>query len=241
MKKTLKLCSLLLATVMLASLCACSAQEESPPSDEMMPLAPTQVSDPIVSATVEMEPPTETTIDETEPYLIDDESFAVYNEKDQIYHYIGQGQTVTVKDVGLEIHVPEEWAGRVEVLRNACSDRVEIYIGNIQLMQTYADMNHDEIQESYGWLDWILRVQAIRKDDTATIEEFDQSEHRICLGENDRYRIYFSCTDMHDMDCETFLTSRANMIHNRGEEYYDNLVGDLTCTVEQAKEILKIL
>ncbi len=83
-------------------------------------------------------------------------AFAVYNEKDQIYHYIGQGQTVTVKDVGLEIHVPEEWAGRVEVLRNACSDRVEIYIGNIQLMQTYADMNHDEIQESYGWLDWIF-------------------------------------------------------------------------------------
>ena len=40
------------------------------------------------------------------------------------------------------------------------------------------------------------------KDDTATIEEFDQSEHRICLGENDRYRIYFSCTDMHDMDCK---------------------------------------
>jgi hypothetical protein len=46
---------------------------------------------------------------------------------------------------------------------------------------------------------------------------------------------------MHDMDCETFFTSRANMIHNRGEEYYDNLVGDLTCTAEQAKEILKIL
>ena len=51
----------------------------------------------------------------------------------------------------------------------------------------------------------------------------------------------FSCTDMHDMDCETFLTSRANMIHNQGQEYYDNLVGDLTCTAEQAKEILKIL
>ena len=25
-------------------------------------------------------------------------------------------------------------------------------------MQTYADMNHDEIQESYGWLDWISQV-----------------------------------------------------------------------------------
>ena len=241
-----KFCALLLIIALLAFLCACNLQEAPQPLDGLQTSASSTApsEEPTASATEKSEPPTELPSDvtgQTEPYVIDDESFAVYNEKDQIYHYIGQGQTVTVKDVGLEIHVPEEWAGRVEVLRNACSDRVEIYIGNIQLMQTYADMNHDEIQESYGWLDWILRVQAIRKDDTATIEEFDQSEHRICLGENDRYRIYFSCTDMHDMDCETFFTSRANMIHNRGEEYYDNLVGDLTCTAEQAKEILKIL
>ncbi len=50
-----------------------------------------------------------------------------------------------------------------------------------------------------GWTGFFYGMQAIRKDDTATIEEFDQSEHRICLGENDRYRIYFSCTDMHDI------------------------------------------
>lgn len=129
----------------------------------------------------------------------------------------------------------------MEVIRNACPERTEIYIANIQLMQAYAEMNHDEIQESYGWLDWILRILAIRKDDTATIEEFDQSEYKICLGESEKYRIYFSCTDMHYMDCETFLTCRTNMIHNQGQEYYDNLVGDLTCTVEQAKEILKII
>ena len=175
-----KFCALLLIIALLAFLCACNLQEAPQPLDELQTSASSTApsEEPTASATEKSEPPTELPSDvtgQTEPYVIDDESFAVYNEKDQIYHYIGQGQTVTVKDGGLEIHVPEEWAGRVEVLRNACSDRVEIYIGNIQLMQTYADMNHDEIQESYGWLDWILRVQAIRKDDTATIEEFDQS------------------------------------------------------------------
>ena len=241
MKKLLQFCSLSLTIVMFASLCACNPQGEPYPSDEIMTSTPTQTSEPMVSIPEETKLPTEVPVDSTEPYIIHDENFEVYNEGDQLYHYIGQDQTVTVKDIGLEIHLPEEWVGQVEVIRNACPERTEIYIANVQLMQAYAEMNHDEIQESYGWLDWILRILAIRKDDTATIEEFDQSEYKICLGESEKYRIYFSCTDMHYMDCETFLPCRTNMIHNQGQEYYDNLVGDLTCTVEQAKEILKVI
>ena len=193
MKKILQSFSLLLAVVLVAFLCACNLQEAPQPLDELQTSASSTApsEEPTASATEKSEPPTELPSDvteQTEPYVIDDESFAVYNEKDQIYHYIGQGQTVTVKDVGLEIHVPEEWAGRVEVLRNACSDRVEIYIGNIQLMQTYADMNHEEIQEAYGWRDWILRVLAIRQDDIATLEGLLQSNNIIYLGENNEYK-----------------------------------------------------
>ena len=241
MGKSLKLCFLLFSVAILASLCACNPQTEPQPPLEMTASTPTQTSESMVSIPEKTNFPTEVPVDRTEPYIIDDENFEVYNEDDQLYHYIGQNQTVTVKDIGLEIHLPEEWIGQVEVIRNACPERTEIYIANVQLMQAYAEMNHDEIQESYGWLDWILRILAIRKDDTATIEEFVQSEYKICLGESEKYRIYFSCTDMHYMDCETFLTCRTNMIHNQGQKYYDNLVGDLTCTVEQAKEILKVI
>ena len=190
MKKLLQFCSLSLTIVMFASLCACNPQGEPYPSDEIMTSTPTQTSEPMVSIPEETKLPTEVPVDSTEPYIIHDENFEVYNEGDQLYHYIGQDQTVTVKDIGLEIHLPEEWVGQVEVIRNACPERTEIYIANVQLMQAYAEMNHD---------------------------------------------------DMHYMDCETFLTCRTNMIHNQGQEYYDNLVGDLTCTVEQAKEILKVI
>ena len=37
------------------------------------------------------------------------------------------------------------------------------------------------------------------------------------------------------------MITREMMIRNQGQEYYDNLVGDLTCTVEQAKKILKVI
>ena len=53
------------------------------------------------------------------------------------------------------------------------------------------------------------------------------------------YRFYFATADMHGED--SFLTARTIMIHNQGQEYYDDLVGDLVCTVEEAKEMLKVI
>ena len=46
---------------------------------------------------------------------------------------------------------------------------------------------------------------------------------------------------MLDMDCDTFMILREMMIRKEGQEYYDNLVGDLTCTEEQAREILRVI
>lgn len=243
-----KSCSLLLTIVMLMPLYACTLQRESRPSDEVVTSDPTQsLAEELTGSTIEeTKPPTEAPTDmaeETESYTVNDEDFEIYkeDESERLYHYIGQSQTVTIRDVGLEIELPEEWVGRVEVIRNARPEYMELFIGNIRLMEAYADMGpgHEEIQRGYGWYDWVLFVQAVRKDNTATIEALDQSENRIYLGENDGYQFYFATADMHGED--SFLTARTIMIHNQGQEYYDDLVGDLTCTAEQAKEILKIL
>ena len=248
MKKTLQFGSLALAIAMLASPCACNSRDEPQSSNELLTSAPTQVSaeEPTVFATEETEPPTEALADmteETESYAVNDEDFEIYKEDEfeRLYHYIGHSQTVTIRDVGLEIELPEEWAGRVEVVRNARPEYMELFIGNIRLMEAYADMGpgQEEIERGYGWYDWVLLVQAVRKDNTATIEALDQSENRIYLGENDEYRFYFATADMHGED--SFLTARTIMIHNQGQEYYDDLVGDLVCTVEQAKEMLKVI
>ena len=37
------------------------------------------------------------------------------------------------------------------------------------------------------------------------------------------------------------MTAREIMVHQHGQEFYDELVGDLVCTVEQAKEMLKVI
>ncbi len=250
MKRSLKCCTLLLTVVVLASLPACKLQSEDQPSTEVTASMPTQspTEESIIPATQESEPsfelPTQAA-EETMFLTIDDEEFEIYREDEsqRLYHYIGQNQTVIIKDVGLKIKLPEEWIGEVEVIRNAEPGYMELFIGNIHLMQAYADLEPTpvEIQRGFGWYDWVLLVQAVRKDDTATVESLDNSEYRIYLGSNDEYRFYFATSEMHDMDCDTFMIIRDQMIHDRGQEYYDNLVGDLTCTVEQAKEILKIL
>ena len=98
-----------------------------------------------------------------------------------------------------------------------------------------------DIKGSDGYFDWVLCVNGVRKDNYIVVEDFDQNKNCIYLGENRKYRFYFKTTDMHDMDCDTFMILREMMIRKEGQEYYDNLVGDLTSTEEQAREILRVI
>lgn len=231
MKKLLRFYSLFLAIVILTSLYACNPQDHPQPSNEITTVNPTQVlgEETAVSVT-----------DESLPHPIDDVNFEIYNEVAEAYRYIGSDRTVSLADYGLEVHIPEEWAGQVEVIRNAQPGYLELFIANSQLMQAYADMDHLEIQQGYGWYDWILLVQAIRKEDTVKLADFINSEYRIYLGENDTYQFYFATSDMHSPG-DTSITARDILIRKQGQEYYDNLIGDLVCTVDQAKEILKVI
>lgn len=252
MKRSWKCCALLLTVVVLASLPACKPQSEAQPSTEMTASMPTQspTEESRIPATQEPESLPEAPSDvikETEPYIIDDEDFEVFSELDSTYWYVGSEQTITLEDFGLEITLPDGWADRVEIIRNADPDYLELFIGNSELMRAYENMDSEEqndevnIQGSYGYFDWILLVNGIQKDNYDEVEYFEKNEYCIYLGENEKFRFYFATSEMHDMDCDTFMIIRDQMIRDRGQEYYDNLVGDLTCTVEQAKEILKIL
>lgn len=248
MKKLLQFCLLSLIIVMLVSLCACSLQGESYPSDEIITSTPTQTFDPTVSAIEETDFLTETPTDvaeETEPYTID-EDFELFSEADSTYWYVGSDQTITLKDFGLEITLPDGWVDRVEIIRNVSQDYLDLFIGNSELMKAYEAMDsaepkeHVDIKGTYGYFDWILCVNGIRKDNYDEVERLDHSQYYVYLGENETYRFYFAPTDMRDMNCNTFMITREMMIRKQGQEYYDNLVGDLTCSVEQAREILKV-
>lgn len=247
MKKLFRRGSLLLVAAIVASLCACSTREEPQSSDEMLSSAPAQPPSekPTVSDTDTKTPGPSSeapadSAEQTEAYTLDSEDFELFDDIEEAYHYIGQDQTIVIKDFGLEIHLPAEWVGQVEIVRNARPEYLELFIGNVRLMQAYADMKNVDFGESSGWRDWVLFVQAVRKDHV-TATELNSNKYRIYLGENKTYCFYFAITDMHDMNCDTFMIVREMLIRDRGQEYYDDLVGDLTCTAEQAKEILKIL
>lgn len=249
MGKFSKPCFLFFA-VILIFLYACSPQVKPQPSDEIMIPTPTQTSEPTVSAIEETDLLTETPTDvaeETEPYTIDDEDFELFSEADSTYWYVGSDQTITLKDFGLEITLPDGWVDRVEIIRNVSQDYLDLFIGNSELMKAYEAMDsaepkeHVDIKGTYGYFDWILCVNGIRKDNYDEVERLDHSQYCVYLGENETYRFYFAPTDMRDMNCNTFMVTREMMIRKQGQEYYDNLVGDLTCTVEQAKEILKVM
>ena len=96
MKNLLRSFSLLLAVVLLASLCACRLQETPQPSDEAS--APTVPSEePTAPVTEKLEPATEPS-GETEPYVIDDENFEIFSELDSTYWYIASDPTITLKE-----------------------------------------------------------------------------------------------------------------------------------------------
>lgn len=252
MKRFWKCCALLLTVAVLASLPACKPQSEAQPSDEMTASVPTQspTEESRIPATQEPESLPETpsdVIEETEPYIIDDEDFEIFSESNSTYWYIGSKQTIKLEDFGLEITLPDGWADRVEIIRNTDPDYLELFIGNSELMRAYENMDREEqdeeadIRGSYGYLDWILFAHGIRKDNYDEVEYFDKDEYCVYLGENEKFRFYLSTSEMHNMDCSTIMITRQKMIREQGQEYYDNLIGDLVCTVEQAKEILKVL
>lgn len=215
MGKSSKSCFLLFA-VILIFLYACSPQVKPQPSDEIMIPTPTQTSEPTVSAIEETDFLTETLTDvaeETEPYTID-EDFELFSEADSTYWYVGSDQTITLKDFGLEITLPDGWVGRVEIIRNVSQDYLDLFIGNSELMKAYEAMDsaepkeHVDIKGTYGYFDWILCVNGIRKDNYDEVERLDHSQSCVYLGENETYRFYFAPTDMRDMNCNTFMITR---------------------------------
>ena len=147
----------------LASLCACRLQGTPQPSDEAS--APTVPSEePTAPVTEKPEPATEPS-GETEPYVIDDENFEIFSELDSTYWYIGSDPTITLKDFGLKITLPDGWVDRVEIIRNASQDDLELYIGNSALMLAYDMESADpDIKGSDGYFDWVLCVNGVRKD-----------------------------------------------------------------------------
>lgn len=181
MKNLLRSFSLLLAVVLLASLCACRLQETPQPSDEAS--APTVPSEePTAPVTEKLEPATSLPVKRSHTSLTMRTLRFLVNSIRPI-GYIGSDPTITLKDFGLKITLPDGWVDRVEIIRNASQDDLELYIGNSALMLAYDMESADpDIKGSDGYFDWVLCVNGVRKDNYIVVEDFDQNKNCIYLG-----------------------------------------------------------
>lgn len=174
------------------------------------------------------------TTETTEKAAFDSEKFELFD--DYIYRYTGGDGSVTFEDYGLTVQLPEAWIGRVGIF---CGDTsaMHIFLANIELMDAYAEYLERPTESTHAWHDYMLHVFSVRKDSETHIEE---DEHATFLGENEKYRFYYTTASNMNTDCNTFLTIRHSLIQDKGQEYYDSLVGDLICTDEMVKEIIKV-
>lgn len=167
-------------------------------------------------------------------------SFELFHETDHVYRYVGKDRAVTLEDYGLTVNLPEEWVGRVEILHSSTPGHLELYLANTKLMEAYAEYEGKKMNQTYAWHDFILFVSSVPKEDKEIVEECDNDQYKTFLGENEQYRFYYTIASRQNTDCNTFLTEQYTFIRDKGQEYYDSLVGDLVCTDELAKEILKV-
>lgn len=167
------------------------------------------------------------------------EAFEAFGRPENgVVRYVGKENQVQIPGTSLIISIPEEWAGRVELICSVTDKtKPEIFLANRGLMEAYAKYAGCSVEQSDGWKDWILFVEAVDKDQEA---EYDQNPYRAYLGEDDNLAYYYATNDMKDPDCSTFLIIQHDFIQQEGQDTYQNLVSDLVCTEERVAEIVRL-
>lgn len=228
MKKHLKSVLLITIAAVLVGMCGCTTQKD-PDTTENSEVKATESTTVLTEETEVIE-----TTETTEKAAFDSEKFEVFD--DYIYRYTGGDGSVTFEDYDLTVQLPEAWIGRVGIF---CGDTsgIDIFLVNIDLMDAYIEYRGTV---ACSWQDYMLHVFSVREDSETHIEELEEDEHAEFLGENEKYRFYYTTASNMNTDCNTFLTERYSMIKDKGQEYYDSLVGDLICTDEMVKEIVKV-
>lgn len=200
---------------------------------------------------VEETEPTETTqlIETTEPepteeldwyqtYMADKGFEYLGGASANEYLYTGDSREVAFDEIGLTLTVPEAWADQVEVVWSGYLDASDynVYIVNRRLAEYHGKISRD----SYA-----VRIWAVRKNRTTELDprtDWEKSEYssaRKYLGENNEFYFYVITAEMSwGMDSPMFC--KELIVKEKGQDYYDDLVGDLIADPEEVPGWLTI-
>ncbi len=162
------------------------------------------------------------------------------------YRYTGTDTEIPMEALGVTLHLPQEWAGQVEVfIYTYYGDDCGIFVVNKELAEAHLEAMEKHYQLDQLWLtyyDYLLRLSVTRNDDKPEPVELDEYTGAEYLGTNGTWRYVVHSNENQEtvgyMNSDMALNEA--LIYEIGQEAYENLRRQMVCTHQQALEIVEI-
>lgn len=151
-----------------------------------------------------------------------------------VWQYTGENSTISLPHCGLNIALPEGWAGNVSIYwyqYEISPASGHLYIASNAILDAHHEVTPC-VDYCSDWVDCLLHIWY------GPISEMNEQPGLI--GHNDAFYVCFATPDLFDPECSEELLSRTMLIKQIGQETYDELVGDLVCTQEMAREMITV-
>lgn len=162
------------------------------------------------------------------------------------YRYTGTDTEIPMEELGVTLHLPQEWAGQVEVfICTYYGDECGIYVVNKELAEAHLEAMEKHYELDQYWLtyyDYLLRLSVTPDDDRPEPVALDEYTGAEYLGTNGTWRYVVHSNEKPEtvsyMNSDMALNEA--LIYEIGQEAYDNLRQKMVCTHEQALEIVEM-
>lgn len=149
------------------------------------------------------------------------------------YRYTGEKDAVFMEDLGLTLTIPKEWSDQVEIIYagGLMSSGYSVYVVNRRLAEEY----HGQLTS----MAYVFRIWATRKTASNDGNPRTDTDGRLYLGENNEFFFYGNTAEMTGgMDTPMFW--KGFILREKGQDYYDDLVGDLILDPERIPGLVSI-
>ena len=168
--------------------------------------------------------------------------------EDVLYLYTGDSPEIELASIGATLTLPESWLDRVYVIQHTSGldcDTGCVYIVSRAVMQAHKDMVHEStpgwtprwnIDPPYVINDCIFKIWNDRKPEP---EGYSGRNYPTYFDEND-HSLFFLITSDEIMTLSSDVPVHRFLIDYYGQEYCDQLVGDLVVDRETAISMVRI-
>ena len=179
-----------------------------------------------------------------EPYVPEDfELFDCPGDPHYLYRYTGDQSSVVFEELGVTLHIPEAWQGKVDIIIFSQNppNSADIYVVSKEVFARQRQFALDnsyggKVRPSYGWFDWMLHLSCVATED----QKSGMKNRDGYLGESEAFKYIYTTHTTRKYPGDLYADCVLRLVDAIGQEAYKELVGDMICTPEQAEEIIEI-